>query len=490
MDNKNYQCELSRSGRPVVRFAPSPTGFLHVGGARTALYNWLFARKMQGTFILRIEDTDVERSEERFWKQILEDLKWLGMNWDQGPFFQHERKELYIRYARELVQNQKAYYCFCSPSELERQREEAAKKNIAFRYDGRCREIPFPEAQERVLNGDLAAIRFRVPESGRTEFDDVVRKKVSFENKEFDDFIILRSNAESTYNLAVVVDDALMGITHVIRGDDHISNTPKQIMLFSALGFPCPRFAHIPMIMGQDNTRLSKRHGAVAVGQYREMGYLPDCMVNYLALLGWGYDGQKTLFPISELIEKFDLNKVSKKAAIFDPVKLDWMNGKYIRELDDRRYLALALPFLQKAHLLDEGDALSDSLVRIVSSVRDKFKKFSELPDQVEYFFVDSVSLTEDARQQIFAGEDHFSLLQELHERLSALEVFDEASLERLFQDMVAEKQIKLAKLAQLVRCAITGRTSSPGLFLTMSLLGRNRVLMRLDDILRQFPIR
>jgi glutamyl-tRNA synthetase len=485
------QFELPEAEKIRVRFAPSPTGFLHVGGARTALYNWLFARQMQGTFILRIEDTDVERSEERFWKQILEDMKWLGLEWDQGPFFQHEKREDYAHYAHLLVQNEKAYYCFCSPDELERQREESAQRNVPFHpcHDGRCQKIPAQEALERIRSGDAPAIRFCVPQSGRTEFDDLIRRRVSFENKEFDDFIILRSNGEPTYNLAVVVDDALTGITHVIRGDDHISNTPKQIMLYHALDFTCPRFAHIPMIMGPDNTRLSKRHGAVAVGQYREMGYLAEALVNYLALLGWAYDSQQTLFSLPELIEKFDLKKVSKKAAIFDPLKLDWMNGKYIRDLDESRYIDISLSFLYKAGLVGEAAVQnpSDSIIQILLSVKDKFKKFSELPGLVEFFFVDSITLAEDARQQIFAAKENFPLLQELHDRLSGLDAFDEVSLEGLFQSMIAEKGIKLGSFAQPVRAAITGRTASPGLFLTMSLLGKERVQKRLADVLRQF---
>ena len=491
MNNKKQPFRSSESEKVRVRFAPSPTGFLHVGGARTALYNWLFARQMQGTFILRIEDTDVERSEERFWKQILEDMEWLGLTWDEGPFFQHERRDDYSRYARALVQNEKAYYCFCSHEELERQREEATRKNIPFRYDGRCRKIPTHEALERIRSGDTPAIRFCVPQDGRTEFDDLIRRKVSFENKEFDDFIILRSNGEPTYNLAVVVDDALMGITHVIRGDDHISNTPKQIMLYHALGLSCPGFAHIPMIMGPDNTRLSKRHGAVAVGQYREAGYLPEALINYLALLGWAYDGQQTFFSMQELIEKFDLKKVSKKAATFDHLKLDWMNGKYIRDMNESRYIDISLSFLQKAGLVN-GDAVRHppgSLVQILLSVKDKFKKFSELPGLVEFFFVDSITLTDDACRQVFGAPGNFSLLQELHERLSGLESFDEASLESLVQGMVAEKGLKLGSLAQPVRAAITGRTASPGLFLTMSLLGKERVLKRLADVLRQFAV-
>lgn len=478
----------SRPDKICVRFAPSPTGFLHVGGARTALYNWLFARRNQGIFLLRIEDTDVERSEERFWKQILEDMQWLGLDWDQGPFFQHGRKDIYARSAKDLVQNQKAYYCFCSPQELERQREEASRNNIPFRYNGRCLKIPAPEALERISAGNPAAIRFRVPEGGRTEFHDLIRRKVSFDNRELDDFIILRSNGEPTYNLAVVVDDALMKITHVIRGDDHISNTPKQILLYQALGIPCPQFAHIPMIMGPDNTRLSKRHGAVAVGQYREAGYLPEALVNYLALLGWSYDSQQTLFSIPELIEKFDLKKVSKKAAIFDPIKLDWMNGKYIRQLDEPRYISLSLAYLHKAGLVDEAATRKPSaeVVRILGSVRDKFKKFSELPDLVDFFFVDPITLTEGARSQILAREDNLSLLQEISGRLPGIGVFDEAAIESLFQDIIREKGMKLADLAQPVRAAITGKTASPGLFLTMSLLGKERVLKRLADAVRQ----
>jgi glutamyl-tRNA synthetase len=487
MDNSPIFKAIGDQEEIRVRFAPSPTGYLHLGGARTALYNWLLARKYQGTFVLRIEDTDRERSEDRFLEHILQDLRWLGLSWDEGPYFQSERTGLYRQYAQALIEDRKAYYCFCSPEELEQKRRECTQGNTSFRYGGTCRSIPLQEAVQRVEAGESASIRFRTPEDGRTELQDLIRRRVSFENREIDDFIIVRSNGEPTYNLTVVVDDALMKITHVIRGDDHLSNTPKQVLLYHALHFPCPRFAHIPLIMGPDNTRLSKRHGATAVNQYREQGYLPEALINYLALLGWSYDDQQTLFSIPELIDKFDLGKVSKKAAVFDPKKLDWMNGKYIRQLPDSEYISLALSTIYRAGLIDENTLQNPSSVttRILQTVRERVKKLSDLPVLAEFFFKESITLTDEARDLILAGRDSFPLLKELYASLREMDIFDEEALEKLFRDITQKQGMRLGDLVHPVRAAISGKTSSPGIFLTMVLLGKERVLQRLGHVLQ-----
>lgn len=492
MKDKNHLSKPSdpdTSGEIRVRFAPSPTGYLHLGGARTALYNWLFARHNRGIFILRIEDTDRERSESRFQQQIIEDLQWLGLTWDEGPIFQHVRKNLYIQHTHTLIQNQKAYYCFCSPEELEK--KKYALKHLPLHYDGQCRKIPPEDAIKRIKAGQTPSIRFRTPDNGKTELRDLIRKKILFDNREFDDFIIVRSDGEPTYNLTATVDDALMGITHVIRGDDHLSNTPKQIFLYQALGFPIPQFAHIPMIMGPDNTRLSKRHGSDSVRQYRELGYLPSALINYLALLGWAYDDRQTLFSISELIKKFDLKKVNKKASVFDPQKLDWINGKYIRQLPEPEFISLSLPFLFKAGLLDK-DTLkcpSPTTILILLSMRERLKRFCDLPALTEFFFRDSIKLSEEAKQQIFSKKDNFSLLQELYEQLKKIPAFEEKALEILFQNLIKKKGLKLGDIVHPVRAAITGKTSSPGIFLTMVLLSKDRVLKRLKTILQQFEV-
>ena len=466
-----------------VRFAPSPTGYLHIGGARPALFNWLFARHHKGTFILRIEDTDRERSEDRFWKQILEDLEWLGLNWDEGPIFQYDRKDIYDRYAQQLIQEEKAYHCFCAPKQIQ---------DKSYNQKCPCGQIQPDQAKSKIAAGEAASIRFRTPHEGNTEFKDLVRKRVSFDNKEIDDFIIIRSNGQPTYNLSVTIDDALNEITHVIRGDDHISNTPKQIMLYQALNFQIPQFVHIPMIMGPDNTRLSKRHGATAVGEYRKKGYLPQAMINYLALLGWAYNDRQTIFSLPELIEKFSLQKVSKKAAIFDPQKMEWMNGKYIRKINDEEFISHALPYLSHAGLISE-DLLQEptqDIKQIVLSVRDRMKLFSDLPELVNFFFTKKIRYTEEAHEKIFSQPNNLPMLKELHQRLERLETFDEEAIDTIFQELIKERGLKLGDLIHPVRSAVSGKTTGPGIFLMLVLLGKDRVLERLENIFRHTHIK
>jgi len=474
-----------------VRFAPSPTGYLHLGGARTALYNWLFARGQGGSFILRIEDTDLKRSEEGFTQQILADMKWLGLDWDEGPekggaygpYFQSERKEGYDRYCQDLLASGKAYYCFCSPEELEARREEAEKAKAVYGYDGRCRDLSRDEVQRRLAAGDPAAIRFRVPVEGYTGFKDLIRKKVSVKNSEMDDFIILRSDGTPTYNFTVVIDDLEMKITHVIRGDDHISNTPKQILLYQGLGESPPVYAHIPMILGADGQRLSKRHGATAVSAYREMGYLPEAMINYLALLGWAFDDKQTLFTVSDLIEKFSLNGVSKKAAIFDPQKLTWMNGVYLRDIDPDRLLDLSRPYLEErfgAHFAEESH-----LRNVLAVVQARMKILPDVVDLTSYFWEDEITYAPEAKEKLMEDPNGINILSALQERFSMLKFFTHEALESACAELVSEMGIKFGVLAHPLRAAVTGRTASPGIFEILVLLGREKVLRRIENAIR-----
>ncbi|MEK7350522.1 MAG: glutamate--tRNA ligase, partial [Nitrospirota bacterium] len=330
-----------------VRFAPSPTGFLHIGGVRTALFNWLFARQQKGVFILRIEDTDQSRSTDESIQAIIEGMKWVGLDWDEGPFRQTERMDLYSSHAKQLLKNGHAYWCACKAEELDARRKEAESKGLSPKYDGRCRDrgLTNPDGE--------AALRFKAPQEGETVVDDLIKGKIVFDNTVQDDLIILRSNGYPTYNFSVVVDDALMQITHVVRGDDHLTNTPRQIPIFQALGFPAPRFGHLPMILGSDKARLSKRHGATSIMAYKDMGYLPDAMVNYLVRLGWSH-GDQELFTRQELIEKFSWKNVQTSAAVFNPEKLLWINAEYIKNSPPTQVAQALVPLLEAAGLTDD----------------------------------------------------------------------------------------------------------------------------------------
>ncbi len=349
-----------------VRFAPSPTGFVHVGNARTALFNWLLARKSGGSFILRIEDTDVERSTKEYEEQLLQDLRWLGLDWDEGPdvggpygpYRQSERLHLYREHALKLIEEGKAYYCFCSPEELEEERKKALQEGRPYIYPGKCRNISLEEAKRRVEEGEKASVRFKVPEKGTLEFNDLVRGRLSFDLSLIGDFIILRSNGMPSYNYAVVIDDHYMKITHVIRGEDHISNTPKQILIYEAFGWEKPEFAHLSMVLGPDRSRLSKRHGATSLSQFRQEGYLPEALMNYLALLGWSPPDGKELLTRGELVEKFSLDRVSRASAVFDYGKLRWLNHQHMRLLSPEKLAERLLPFVEEKLLHPDRDFL------------------------------------------------------------------------------------------------------------------------------------
>lgn len=456
-----------------VRFAPSPTGFLHIGGVRTALFNWLFARQQQGVFILRIEDTDQSRSTDESIQAIIDGMKWVGLDWDEGPFRQTERMDLYRAHAMKLLETGQAYWCVCKAEELEARRKEAEAKGLSPRYDGRCRNVKLAS-----LPGD-AALRFKAPQEGQTVIEDLIKGKVVFDNAVVDDVIILRSNGYPTYNFSVVVDDALMGITHVVRGDDHLTNTPRQIPIFEALGFPVPRFGHLPMILGADKTRLSKRHGATSIMAYKDMGYLPEAMVNYLVRLGWSH-GDQELFTRQELIGKFSWNHVQTSAAVFNPDKLLWMNAEYIKTSPPSEVAQALVPHLEQAGLKDELCTVSDEwLAQLVVLVKERAKTLVDMVDWVRPYFGQGTTFDVDAAKK-FLTPTTAPLIQKLLTRFEALSGFSKLVWEDSFKKLVEEEGLKMGQLAQPVRVALTGRTASPGLFEVMEVLGRERTLFRL----------
>ncbi|MBH0191641.1 MAG: glutamate--tRNA ligase [Nitrospira sp.] len=456
-----------------VRFAPSPTGFLHIGGVRTALFNWLFARQQHGMFILRIEDTDQSRSTDESIHAIIEGMRWVGLDWDEGPFRQTERMEVYRSHALKLFEQGQAYWCVCKAEELEARRKEAEAKGLSPRYDGRCRHrgIATP-------TGD-AALRFKAPQEGQTVVDDLIKGKIIFDNTVLDDLILLRSNGYPTYNFSVVVDDALMQITHVVRGDDHLTNTPRQVPIFQALGFPIPRFGHLPMILGSDKTRLSKRHGATSIMAYKDMGYLPEAMVNYLVRLGWSH-GDQELFTRQELIEKFSWKHVQTSAAVFNPDKLLWMNAEYIKTCPPGQVAEMLVPLLEQAGLGDQvRKASAEWLAQLVVLVKERTKTLVEMVEWVKPYFGEAVVYEEEAARK-FLTPAMAPVLQKLLARFEALPGFSKSSWEEGFKKLVEEEGIKMGQLAQPVRVALTGRTASPGLFEVMEVLGRERTLIRL----------
>ena len=457
-----------------VRFAPSPTGFLHIGGVRTALFNWLFARRERGKFILRIEDTDQSRSTEESIQAILEGLRWVGLDWDEGPFRQTERMDLYRQHAMKLFERRQAYWCVCSAEELEARRKEAQAKGLQQKYDGRCRErgITNPSSE--------AALRFKAPQEGQTVIDDLIKGRVVFENNLLDDLIILRSNGYPTYNFSVVVDDALMGITHVIRGDDHLTNTPRQIPMFQALAFAVPRFGHLSMIMGSDKTRLSKRHGATSILAYRDMGCLPEAVVNYLVRLGWSY-GDQEIFSRRELIEKFSFEHVQKSSAVFNPEKMVWVNAEYIKSSDPKRVATLLQPFLEQAGLGAEANAMPEGwLEQLVVALRERCKTLVEMATMAAPYVQRDIVIEEDAAKKHLTP-DITPALSRFADRVAALAEFSHAALEKAFKEVLDEHGLRMGQLAQPVRVTLTGRTASPGLFEVMELLGRERTLARLQ---------
>ena len=473
-----------------TRFAPSPTGFLHVGGARTALFNWLYARHHGGIFVLRIEDTDLERSTEESVNAILEGLEWLGLTWDEGPgcggdfgpYFQSERLEIYQEYVQRLLDEGKAYHCYCTPEELQARREQALAEGRDPKYDRRCANLTEEEKRALQAEGRQSVIRFLSNDVGTTEVNDLIRGQIIFENGMLDDFVIQKSDGMPTYNFAVVIDDHLMKITHVIRGDDHISNTPRQIQVYQALGFPVPEFAHLPMILGNDKTRLSKRHGATSVTEYRDQGFLPKAMVNYLALLGWSYSATDTLFTPEELIEKFTLDRVSRNPAVFDMKKLEWMNGVYLRERDPEELTDLVIPRLQQEGLLPESidTPVRERVKKIAVSLQSRIRTLGEFVPSSRYFFEDDIEYDPAAVDKILVRDYVPGMFAMLVEKLMQVEPFTEANIEQVFLEVQENVGRKLGDVIQPVRVAVTGTRVSPGMYEVLAALGRPRTLERL----------
>ena len=480
-----------------VRFAPSPTGKLHIGGARTAIYNWAFARANGGTFILRIDDTDPTRSTEENTQIILRAMRWLGLDWDEGPevggaygpYSQTERLDIYREAAERLLAEGKAYPCFCTPEQLAQDRVEAQARKDPFQgYNRRCRNIPADEARARMEAGEPYTLRIKVPEDrGDVVIDDAVHGKVTFAAKELDDFVIFRSDGTPTYNFATVVDDAAMGITHVIRGDDHLSNTPRQVMVYEALGAPVPTFAHISMILGADGKKLSKRHGATSVEEYRDAGYLSDAFVNYLALLGWSLDGETTIIPRDVLASKFSLERISKNPATFDPKKLDWVNAEYINAMTDADFAdQIMLPELHEAGLLAGGTELDDAWVdKLAAIVKPRTKMPADAATVAAPVFATAETLEYDEKSvnKGLAKEGMGSVLDAARAALEALpeDSWTAEAIDSALEPLPDALDLKKRVVFQAVRVAVCGNMVSPPLGETMELIGRADCIARID---------
>ena len=423
-----------------VRFAPSPTGYLHIGGARTALFNWLFARHNKGVFLLRIEDTDQQRSTEEATQAILDSMKWLGLDWDEGPYFQSQRLAIYKQYAEKLIEQGKAFYD--------------------------------TDAEGR------KAIRFKM-QDGITEINDLIHGTITFDASLIEDFVILKADGFPTYNFACVVDDADMGITHIIRGDDHISNTPKQIALYKAFGFKMPEFAHIPMILGEDGSRLSKRHGATSVTEYRDRGYLPHALVNFLALLGWSPGNDQEIISITEMIEKFTLKRVNKTSAQFNNIKLDWMNGQYIKSTPVEQLTIDTKRFFEKSGI-DMTNIPQAWLTNLVMLYHERFKTFQDLLDQTRFLFTDAIEYDRAAVDKFLKKEGVVELLKEVYSAISLVDNFDKKNMEDSLRALTVKIDVSFSRLAQPLRVSITGKSVSAGIFETMELLGKEKALKRL----------
>lgn len=454
----------------ITRFPPSPTGYLHVGGARTALFNWLYARHMKGKFVLRIEDTDAARSTQASVDAIFEALEWLGIDWDEGPFFQSQRYPIYQEHIDKLIETDGAYYCTCSPEQVESMRAKAKAAGEKPKYDGTCRDKGLPKT-------DNAVVRFKAPLTGTTLLEDVIKGNIAFQNDEIDDFIIARSDGSPTYNFVVVIDDITMHINTIIRGDDHVMNTPKQMLIYQALGAPLPVFGHVPMVLGKDRSRLSKRHGATSVTAYRDMGFLPEAVVNYLVRLGWSH-GDQEFFTRDELIEKFSLKNVGRAAGIFDLEKLTALNADHIQATAPETLAELLVPFLEKIGIHVES---GEFLVKVVKTLVQRSKTMEEMATAATFYFTETIAYEEKAARK-FLKSDTRQPLHFLMDALSVIDVFTEENLENAFKSVMDKTGLKLGKIAQPVRVALTGKTASPGIFEITEIIGKEKVIRRLKQ--------
>lgn len=456
----------------ITRFPPSPTGTLHIGGTRTALFNWLYARKTKGKFILRIEDTDTVRSTKESVNAILESLEWLGIDWDEGPYFQTQRTQIYDDYIEKLIASGAAYYCSCTPEEVTAMREDAKAKGLKPKYNGKCRE-------KGLEKSDHTVVRLKTPNSGVTLVEDIVKGNTAFQNSEIDDFIIRRSNGTAMYNLAVVVDDITMGINTIIRGDDHLINTPKQMLIYKALGADLPVFGHVPMVLGSDKARLSKRHGAMSVGEYQKMGFLPDAMINYLVRLGWSH-GDQEFFERKELIEKFDLKHLGRSASMFDMDKLLSLNSKHIQAKQPEELADHLIGHLKDLGIDAENDAFTQGVIK---TLQPRSKTLVEMAQNAVFYYQDDVQFDEKAAKK-FLTPDPTSrtqdMLQKSADYIDGLDTYTQESLEDVFKKIMDETDLKFGKIAQPLRVAITGTTVSPGIFEMLLALGKEKTVLRI----------
>lgn len=463
-----------------VRFAPSPTGHLHIGGVRTALFNYLFAKSTGGIFVLRIEDTDETRSTKDSTEVIFEGMKWLGLNWDEGPYYQAERadKGIYKEHIDKLLSENKAYYCYCAPEELDVERKLAMKEKRPPKYGGKCRDLSNADKKKFESEGRKPTVRFKMPQDGFVEFDDMIRGNVKFENNTLTDLVIQKATGYPTYNFAVVIDDALMKMTHIIRGDDHISNTPSQLNIYDALGFDRPIMAHLSMIHGSDGTKLSKRHGATSVVEYKNQGYLAEALKNYLALLGWATADSQQIFAEGELEKKFDIKGCQKSPAVFDDVKLLWMNGEYIRNLPIEKLTELAMPFIEDAKL-DISNFSSEKLQTIISLEQEKYKTLKEIPELISLFFGD-VKFEQKVLDKVFTKQGVAEILQKILDIYNGLQNFCEKDLEQNTKKFIADENLKVGQVFQPLRGAVSGRANGPALFKMIECLGKDEIIKRL----------
>ena len=454
--------------KTITRFPPSPSGHLHLGGARTALFNWLYARHMKGEFVLRIEDTDAARSTQESVDAILEALEWLGIDWDHGPFFQSKRFDIYTEHIQKLLDSGNAYYCTCTPEEVDAMREKAKKTGDKPKYDGTCR-------RKGLKKTPGAVVRFAIPETGVTALDDKVKGRIVFQNEEMDDFVICRGDGSPTYHLAVVVDDITMGINTILRGDDHVNNTPKQMLLFQALGSELPTFAHVPMVLGADKSRLSKRHGATSVTAYRDQGILPDALINFLVRLGWSH-GDQEFFTREELIEKFSFKNIGKSAGIFNPDKLLSLNADHIKAATPAALTPHLLPFIKEAGYEAEAGPF---LEKAIETLQARSKTLVEMAQGLRFYFEERI-VYEEKGDRKFLKTGALEPMTLLIQKLDALEEFTHEGLEQAFLAVMEALELKLGKIAQPVRIALTGSTVSPGIFEIIEVLGKVKTLERL----------
>ncbi|MCX6004212.1 MAG: glutamate--tRNA ligase [Chloroflexi bacterium] len=471
-----------------VRFAPSPTGYPHLGNIRTALFNWLFARHNNGVFILRIEDTDVARKVEGATEIIMESLQWLGLDWDEGPVFQSDRLDLYKMYARELVKEGRAYYCFCSPERLEVMRKEQMMRKQPPGYDRHCRDLTEQQVDSLMTEGKVPVVRFKSPLKGQTVVTDLIRGEVVFENSTLDDFVLLKSDGYPTYHLANIVDDHYMNISHVLRAEEWLSSTPRHVLLYSALGWQPPQFAHLPMILGPDKSKLSKRHSATAINEYQNQGYLPEAMVNFLTLLGWSLDDKTEIMSREEIIKNFSIERVSRTAAVFNVAKLEWMNGMYIRALNVEDFAKRSLPFVEQG--LPPGikrPVDTDYLRLIAPLVQERARTLAEVPQLVDFFFVNELQYDSEMLMGKLDKGQAVSILSQTIDTLKKLDAWETESMEEAVRPLVAESGLKAGPFFGVIRVAVTGRTASPPLFQTMEVLGRERSMQRLGAALSRF---